>query len=83
MTLKDSRPPQGFHVLISIARTLQAYFIINNRIYQSPDMYTVLSNRLARQPVSNSPISLMLTVAKTLADVALFPGIVTGHPAQV
>lgn len=27
-------------------RTLQAYFIINNRIYQSPDMYTVLSNRL-------------------------------------
>jgi len=27
-------------------RPLQAYFIINNRIYQSPDMYTVLSNRL-------------------------------------
>jgi len=27
-------------------RPLQAYFIINNRIYQSPDMYAVLSNRL-------------------------------------
>ncbi|KAH9175498.1 MED6-domain-containing protein [Lactarius sanguifluus] len=27
-------------------RPLQAYFIVNNRIYQSPDMYTVLSNRL-------------------------------------
>ncbi|KAI0274782.1 MED6 mediator sub complex component-domain-containing protein [Gloeopeniophorella convolvens] len=27
-------------------RPLQAYFILNNRIYQSPDMYTVLSNRL-------------------------------------
>jgi mediator of RNA polymerase II transcription subunit 6 len=27
-------------------RPLHAYFIINNRIYQSPDMYTVLSNRL-------------------------------------
>jgi len=27
-------------------RPMQAFFIINNRIYQSPDMYTVLSNRL-------------------------------------
>ncbi|KAL5534600.1 hypothetical protein ACEPAG_1063 [Sanghuangporus baumii] len=27
-------------------RPLAAYFIINNRIYQSPDLYTVLSNRL-------------------------------------
>ncbi|KAI9445063.1 MED6 mediator sub complex component-domain-containing protein [Lactarius indigo] len=27
-------------------RPLQAYFIVNDRIYQSPDMYTVLSNRL-------------------------------------
>ncbi|KAH9968830.1 MED6 mediator sub complex component-domain-containing protein [Russula dissimulans] len=27
-------------------RPLQAYFIVNNRIYQSPDMYAVLSNRL-------------------------------------
>ena len=50
MTLKVFHP-QGFHVLFfPIARPLQAYFIINNRIYQSPDMYTVLSNRLARRP---------------------------------
>ncbi|KAJ7596673.1 MED6-domain-containing protein [Mycena floridula] len=28
------------------ARPLAAYFIMNNRIYQSPDVYTVLSNRL-------------------------------------
>lgn len=27
-------------------RPLAAYFIMNNRIYQSPDLYTVLSNRL-------------------------------------
>ncbi|KAJ7462742.1 MED6-domain-containing protein [Mycena galericulata] len=27
-------------------RPLSAYFIMNNRIYQSPDVYTVLSNRL-------------------------------------
>ncbi|PPQ69619.1 hypothetical protein CVT25_013702 [Psilocybe cyanescens] len=27
-------------------RPLAAYFIMNNRIYQSPDIYTVLSNRL-------------------------------------
>ncbi|KAH9004307.1 MED6-domain-containing protein [Lactarius hatsudake] len=38
-------------------RPLQAYFIVNNRIYQSPDMYTVLSNRLARQ-LSQSLTSL-------------------------
>lgn len=29
-------------------RPLAAYFIINNRIYQSPDLYTLLSNRLVR-----------------------------------
>ncbi|KAA1468523.1 MED6-domain-containing protein [Dentipellis sp. KUC8613] len=28
------------------ARPMAAYFIMNNRIYQSPDVYTVLSNRL-------------------------------------
>ncbi|KAG5715253.1 Mediator of RNA polymerase II transcription subunit 6 [Termitomyces sp. T112] len=27
-------------------RPMAAYFVINNRIYQSPDVYTVLSNRL-------------------------------------
>ncbi|KAH8120596.1 MED6-domain-containing protein [Phellopilus nigrolimitatus] len=27
-------------------RPLAAYFVMNNRIYQSPDLYTVLSNRL-------------------------------------
>ncbi|KAF5377514.1 hypothetical protein D9615_005133 [Tricholomella constricta] len=27
-------------------RPLAAYFIMNNRIYQSPDVYTILSNRL-------------------------------------
>ena len=31
---------------ILTVRPLAAYFIINNRIYQSPDLYTVLSNRL-------------------------------------
>ncbi|EIW86452.1 MED6-domain-containing protein [Coniophora puteana RWD-64-598 SS2] len=27
-------------------RPLAAYFVVNNRIYQSPDLYTILSNRL-------------------------------------
>lgn len=30
----------------SLVRPLTAYFIIHNRIYQSPDVYSVLSNRL-------------------------------------
>lgn len=30
----------------SLVRPLAAYFIMNNRIYQSPDVYTVISNRL-------------------------------------
>jgi MED6 mediator sub complex component len=54
-------PPQESHVILSTARPLQAYFIINNRIYQSPDMYTVLSNRLARTTVPNPMFSPMLT----------------------
>jgi len=29
-------------------RPLAAYFIMNNRIYQSPDLYTIISNRLVR-----------------------------------
>lgn len=27
-------------------RPLEAYFIMNTRIYQSPDIYTLVSNRL-------------------------------------
>jgi len=48
-------------------RPLQAYFIINNRIYQSPDMYTVLSNRLARIPFLSRFVflaSLTLTTSR-------------------
>jgi mediator of RNA polymerase II transcription subunit 6 len=33
-------------LILAIVRPLSAYFIMNNRIYQSPDVYTVLSNRL-------------------------------------
>jgi len=29
-----------------VARPLAVYFIMNSRIYQSPDLYTVVSNRL-------------------------------------
>ena len=47
-----------------LARPLQAYFIINNRIYQSPDMYTVLSNRLARTPFS-SPFEFLASLTLT------------------
>lgn len=45
---------KGSDLLLAVARPLQAYFIINYRIYQSPDMYTVLSNRLARYPSHNT-----------------------------
>jgi len=92
----DPLPKKPDVLLLSVARPLQAYFIINNRIYQSPDMYTVLSNRLARPfsffflfyyyldsifcPVT---LTLSLPACRDLADVALFPGIVPGHPAQV
>ena len=34
--------------LILVVRPLSVYFIANNRIYQAPDIYTVLSNRLVR-----------------------------------
>ncbi|KAK0473268.1 MED6-domain-containing protein [Armillaria novae-zelandiae] len=39
-----AQPPAFF--IIQKPIPLSAYFIINNRIYQSPDLYTVLSNRL-------------------------------------
>jgi len=34
-------------------RPLAAYFIMNGRIYQSPDLYTVLSNRLVSATRTN------------------------------
>lgn len=37
MLLRDGMPQ---------VRPLVAYFIMNNRIYQSPDVYTLVSNRL-------------------------------------
>ena len=82
---QEPLPPQESHAIPSTARPLQAYFIVNNRIYQSPDMYTVLSNRLARTTVSNPvffPNANGWPVTCT-ADVALFSGIVAGRPAQV
>lgn len=32
--------------MVLVVRPLAAYFVMNNRIYQSPDVYTLLSNRL-------------------------------------
>lgn len=32
--------------VLPIVRPLAAYFIMNSRIYQSPDLYSILSNRL-------------------------------------
>ena len=75
----------------SLARPLQAYFIINNRIYQSPDMYTVLSNRLARIPFFFFLVSIRFFFglfnandwSLRLVNVSLFLGIVAGRSAQV
>lgn len=50
-------PEQGLQVMLPClqpldsfvynpVRPMAAYFVMNNRIYQSPDVYTVLSNRL-------------------------------------
>lgn len=36
-------------------RPLVAYFIIHNRIYVSPDVYTLISNRLVRIPTAAEP----------------------------
>lgn len=50
--LVHSRPPSLFiihkrdRISPDEVRPLAAYFIMNNRIYQSPDVYTLLSNRL-------------------------------------
>lgn len=50
--LVQSQPPSMFiiqkreRMSPDEVRPLAAYFIMNNRIYQSPDLYTVLSNRL-------------------------------------
>ena len=50
VSVQEESFPSRLTCVALTARPLQAYFIINNRIYQSPDMYTVLSNRLARRP---------------------------------
>ena len=55
----------------SIVRPMAAYFIMNNRIYQSPDLYTVLSNRLVSYSVyhlafSQEPHSIQLTSLSSL-----------------
>ena len=49
-------PDEGSYILLDLfyctqllglaVRPLAVYFIMHNRIYQSPDLYTVLSNRL-------------------------------------
>ncbi|KAI6031979.1 MED6-domain-containing protein [Pisolithus microcarpus] len=50
--LVHAHPPSLFiihkreRLSLQEVRPLAAYFVINNRIYQSPDVYTLLSNRL-------------------------------------
>jgi len=44
-----------------LVRPLAAYFIMNNRIYQAPDVYTVLSNRLVSSFLALSLFSFPLT----------------------
>jgi hypothetical protein len=47
---------------------MAAYFIMNNRIYQSPDLYTVLSNRLVSPLVIRS--AFLTGVQLKLVDVS-------------
>ena len=61
-------------------RPLAAYFIIHNKIYQSPDVYTVLSNRLVR-PISNSFTCLIDMVP--LVNYLTFTANVTRHVAHI
>lgn len=51
-------------------RPLAAYFIINNRIYQSPDVYTLLSNRLVL-PSILSPVAAQTTLIQLTSLNAL------------
>jgi hypothetical protein len=60
-----------------LVRPLAVYFIMNNRIYQSPDLYTVLSNRL----VSSFHCSGCITLITCTAHISLFLTILARHPA--
>ena len=56
---------------------------MNNRIYQSPDVYTVLSNRLVRAlPLTRLRV-LTQSVNLKIADDAVRAAIVTRHPAHL
>ena len=46
MAIRDAW--RGSDLYLSV-RPLAAYFIMGGRIYQSPDVYTLLSNRLVRE----------------------------------
>jgi mediator of RNA polymerase II transcription subunit 6 len=64
------------NLILKSVRPLAAYFIMKNRIYQSPDLYTVLSNRL----VSVMSIFLWFTHRTPYtAYVPLFSAIVTRY----
>jgi len=61
-------------------RPLAAYFIMNNRIYQSPDLYTVVSNRL----VSNFETSeLRMNLTIRTAYITLLTPIILGHATSL
>lgn len=49
-------------------KPVAAYFIVHNRIYQSPDVYSVLSNRLVRK-ISVNSVRLAHPVLHQLATV--------------
>lgn len=63
---------------ISTVQPLAVYFVSENRIFQSPDLYTLLSNRLVR--LASSVCGFLL---KTYTPVGLrsVHSIVAGHSA--
>lgn len=62
-------------------RPLAVYFILNNRIYQSPDVYNLMSNRLVSPCIYVYPIlgRLMTTVLHVTADVSTIAAKIPRH----
>ena len=60
-------------------RPLAVYFILNNRIYQSPDVYTLVSNRLVSACVPSNFRVHMFIASHVAAHVPAIAAKVAGH----
>ena len=68
MAIRDAW--RGSDLYLSV-RPLAAYFIMGGRIYQSPDVYTLLSNRLVSPLLFLSEIILLILDLNVVASLLL------------